>query len=116
MRDIYDEEIARLTANPDDIEESWNHYHPLFELIDARGICCCPTQFKGCKEIYGGKVDPLVAKKIFEDERIPTNVKYITVESLPAFAEVQRLADNIYGKIPGNQVISRDHDDDDYYD
>jgi hypothetical protein len=98
--DIYDREIARLTASPEAIGRSWNNYEPLFGCVSPsrNGGAACLTQIRG--DSYTWVPDEALALRaeIALDERLPANENDITVEHLPIFAEWQRRIDKELGR------------------
>lgn len=87
MPDIYDAEIARLSANPDDIYDSWVAGKPLFAVLP--GTCVCLTILRNCSWSPKDKIQTAIKS----DERIPKHVQDIKVSDLPVFAEWQRRLD-----------------------
>lgn len=100
--DIYDREVARLTANPDAIYESWNNFEPLFGFC---GRDRTRSHFKyGClTQVKGGAFmaeDLELTQKIRSDTRLPKNEVSIRPEHLPVFAEYQRYMDVLFNRTP----------------
>lgn len=103
--DIYEQEVKRLTENPELIRESWNKAEPLFKMVNSERhddshllTCGCLTQIKGLgdKAYKDGKEDLELTRKIKEDERLPGRAARITAEHLPVFAEWQRRIDHYF--------------------
>lgn len=107
MSDKYDDAIEYLTEHPHEISFAWAHsqsHHAgcLFQFVtpdglpfgwakESRGLSCgCPVQIRGWDYV---STSEHLTDLIREDNRIPSDEESITVESLPAFAEIQRLAD-----------------------
>lgn len=98
--DKYDEEVARLTANPKLIYDTWNNYRSiLFESLP--GIRNCLTEIKSCYRpntgigiLVHGVVDERLTQELLADCNIPIDVSFnpnaIKVEMLPHFANWQR--------------------------
>lgn len=101
-KDKYDEAIEYLTAHPDEMPDAWGDTSEhkagcLFAYLGDLGdtVCGCPTMVKnGFRSTSVLELTTAVRA----DPRIPRRVDDITVESLPAFADIQRLADKL---IPG---------------
>jgi hypothetical protein len=99
-KDIYDEEIERLTANPQDIRDSWYDCRPLFKTCKGEkgnSKTGCLTEIRnpnmGCIVTIHPHIDEQLTTQIMNDERIPRFVEDITVADLPVFAEWQRTLD-----------------------
>lgn len=105
MSDKYDDAIEYLTKHPDRIRECWRNPSRtdagcLFAFITPDGwhasvggkACGCPTLIRA-DATFSPAWTPELTEIIRNDERIPKHEAHITVESLPAFAEIQRLAD-----------------------
>lgn len=99
MADKYDEAVAYLTAHPDEIRRAWanpdaHEYGCLFMYLDGPGgNCGCltlvkldPGMYKRTHPHMAGLID-----RVNADPRIPKYEHSITEESLPAFAEWQRI-------------------------
>lgn len=110
MPDIYDEEIERLTKDPDEIGRSWGHVDPLFKYADGGGpddpllydektgrSSGCLTMIRSNLQDNGafikGRLDLALTAEIAADERLPKCSTDITLEHLPVFAEWQRRID-----------------------
>ncbi len=101
MSDKYDEAIAYFKIWPREIPSAWDnfghHKHGcLFQFLTPDGVrdpnmkCGCPTMVRaGVWDAFTSEL----AEAVKADDRIPSDRDHITVESLPAFAEIQRLAD-----------------------
>lgn len=95
MKDKYDHAIEHLTENPGEIETAWNHHFDqlagcLFQYLgEFDHGCGCPTQVKAGHDAATDELKQAVEN----DPRIPDCVEDITLASLHAFAEIQRLAD-----------------------
>lgn len=100
----YDAQIARLTENPDLIEGEWALGEGLFQFATRDGgyysECGCLTMIKfepsTISPVIKGIIDENLKNKILQDDRIPSDVKDITPESLPVFKEYQLLIDKMY--------------------
>lgn len=112
VRDRYDQEVERLSANPDAIEPSWWHSHPSHDvthspLFDACGysrsggkssqFCGCLTQVK-CG-MHCAQTSELT-DAIRQDGRIPGHSLTIKAKDLPVFAEWQRRIDKELNRTP----------------
>lgn len=108
-KDKYDEAIEYLTENPHEIETVWMHPFDhkagcLFmfvipndvEFRPDRKLCGCLTTIRNCG--YAAWTDELT-EAIRADDRIPNDLKDITIEKLPIFAEWQRRIDKELGRI-----------------
>jgi len=108
MPDKYDEAIAYLTDNPDQIQKAWND--PLYEkggclfLNAGKDIiphftprlgCGCLTQIRS--GFYEAETEDLT-REIRNDIRIPKHGKDITVDHLPVFAGWRRRIDKELGR------------------
>ena len=97
MTDKYDEAIAILTEDPDQIQSAWVNWdgHPagcLFNIIPNGGVCL--TEARAMPEQLVGH--PL-EDEIVNDLRIPEDPNDILVPSdLEVFAEWQRRLDKEY--------------------
>jgi hypothetical protein len=110
MTDRYDDAIAHLTENPRDITDAWTapssavggclfafvrpkhgEYH--FKRPDGRR-CGCLTQIRDATQ---RRVSwwPSITNAIRFDKRLPKEVLNITIESLTAFADWQRIIDTL---------------------
>lgn len=114
MSDIYDEAIAYLTSDPDRFQDrvglAWNWSNlerpgsVLFRYCSGNGqpmhhdiLCGCLTQVKNGLNAATEELTNLIRA----DPRIPDDVDNITPESLPVFAEYQRMMDNMFpGRTP----------------
>lgn len=107
--DKYDRAIAHLTKHPDQISSTWvspDEYEAgcLFEFLspDYRSgkDWGCPTLVK-----HGGFIalTDEITEAIRNDPRIPGDHSKITIESLEAFAEYQRMADAAGRVLEGGQ-------------
>jgi hypothetical protein len=101
--DIYDKEIARLTANPEAIKSSWMNCGPLFNM-------CRSADYIGDKNIgcltmirrddgYHAQTQELT-DAIRADKRIPIHYEKIVARDLPVFASWQRRMDKELGRKP----------------
>lgn len=109
MSDKYDHAIEYLTANPGEIRDAWAdpYVHEAGCLFvyafrgDSKHIpidCGCLTLIKmGRNEAE----TPELTDAIMRDDRIPIRSEAITIESLPVFAEWQRIIDAELGSNGG---------------
>lgn len=92
MKDQYDEQIERLTAQPRKISDEWIAGRGLFKMIRSNCLNMCPSMVRNvalhCTQEFKG-----VAAEIAKDERIPAFDGDITSAHLPIFAEWQRRID-----------------------
>ncbi len=115
MGDKYDDAIKYLTEHPDKIEQAWflNTGHPahcLFQFltpdgkpddtVDEKDACGCPTLVQ-TRDFRGYTRQLTVAVR--KNRQIPDSIEAVTVESLSAFAEIQRLADKVLGRMTNEQ-------------
>lgn len=105
----YDDQIAYLKENPDEIVSHWNQGKGIFkfvgEEINEDGIGkkqtlvhhgCLTMIRSGDHAVYiNGVINDELTKKIKEDQRIPIRSKDVKVENLEAFKEYQELADSL---------------------
>jgi len=107
--DIYDREIAFLTAHPEQIERHWGDASPLFQFCTPDGMAGrsidgerygCLTMVK-CASPHVAYTSELTTA-IRADSRIPLLGEYddLTVEKLPIMAEWQRKIDVILNRTP----------------
>lgn len=102
MGDIYDDEVARLTANPKLIYYSWLRAEPLFGFMtkdrNSEGLICgCPAMVKF--ENYGVAATALPGlREMIKALPLKNPKDSIIVDSLPFYAQAQRLGDQM---IPG---------------
>lgn len=93
--DKYDRAIAYLTKHPERIFESWclnnKRGQCLFVPLGKRFECGCPVEVK--KGFPAGNV--AVKNAVLANGLIPARFQDITIESLPAFAKIQRMADRL---------------------
>lgn len=106
-----------LTTNPDAIEKAWGD--PFEEpggslfifctpdgsmISNCRGGCACLTQIKDPFHLsipgLPEDVSDRLLQQIRADDRIPDDVNDITVDSLPAFVELQEQLDAAYAAVP----------------
>lgn len=101
--DKYDEEIERLTKNPEAIFDAWCEPTCLFEFVTPNGNkvirpdgnpCGCLTMVRQGDFAW---TDELTAE-IQADERLPKTGLMLTVEDLPVFAEWQRKLDKVLNR------------------
>jgi hypothetical protein len=97
MPDKYDKAIAYLSEHPEEIQMAWADGHDLFQYLTPTGRIddhCkygCPTMVKkGLRVAYRSKLTAMVRAA-----DIPDRSSEITPAHLPAFAEIQRLADKV---------------------
>jgi hypothetical protein len=101
VKDIYDEQIERLTANPREIFSEWFDAIGLFKKTGGSNDLNsgCLTQIRHTYLQYSavikGRVDILLTEAIRKDDRLPTSSSDIKVEHLPVFAEWQRKIDKL---------------------
>ena len=102
MKDVYDLEIERLQAIPDEEFNSevygvWLMGEGLFKFLDKYNQGGCLTMVKeGKYDAYlNGEVDDGLTLEIRQDERIPDSSDDITKQSLSVFAEWQRRVDKL---------------------
>lgn len=95
-RDKYDVEVDRLLSCNGDFEKvvhkSWSLCQGLFQFAGET----TNNRYAGCLTMVRGNFTaetPELTAEIRADERIPKNVREITRESLPVFAEWQRRLD-----------------------
>lgn len=103
-KDIYDLEVERLQAIPDEefrgeIYKAWQdigrpEHSPLFDIIGHKcnNLAGCLTQIRSIsrRAYINGSPNEEITQQIHNDERIPRSPSFITKESLPVFAEWQR--------------------------
>jgi hypothetical protein len=105
--DIYDREVARLTASPHLIEWAWSgedvgKVSPLFQFASKDGNpdytnkIGCLTQIRDCNS-FKAETEELT-KLIKADIKIPCDPEQIIVEDLPHFAAWQRRIDKELGR------------------
>lgn len=102
-RDIYDEEVDRLTANPDNIYSSWSQAKPLFYFctinISNTGnrTCGCLSMIKQSTRYYKVDIHPDIndelTKQIQADKNLPDSIDDIKPKHLKYFAKWQRKLD-----------------------
>lgn len=105
MTDKYDVAIEDLTSHPEEIGECWQNPTQhisgcLFDFLTPSGrrewigdrYCGCPTMVRANSSLNPAWTLELT-EAVRNDEQIPKTNTDITVASLPAFAEIQRLAD-----------------------
>lgn len=107
MADKYDEAIAYLTKHPNQIRKAWNNpgrYRGgcLFQHLTPTGRILYQERMYGCPSLIRQgdweACDDGLTKAAQDDERIPVKVDKNAVSALPAFAEIQRLADKLLGR------------------
>lgn len=98
----YDQQIAKLTENPNEIFSDWRYGVGLFNFLGRHTEefnSGCLTQIRSDKEshkvIINGEVNEELTNKIHNDERIPYHAETITVKDLPVFKEYQELFDKL---------------------
>jgi hypothetical protein len=106
--DKYDEAMDYLTEYPEEIPWAWagpdiHEAGCLFKFMrpykgNRNELYGCLTMIRNLKKggpfyVVHVALDDEMTEAIRADERIPTDYSDITVESLPAFAEWQRIAD-----------------------
>jgi predicted alpha/beta hydrolase family esterase len=107
----YDAQIRRLTEDPSLIEEEWVDALGLFQFCSPDGqkcnrylgrdvahSCGCLTMVHEWDSVYrrrdGAMVpDEALTAAVRNDDRIPTGLDGITIESLPVFKEWQERLD-----------------------
>lgn len=102
--DKYDLEILELLSKPEnevgaEIRQHWYRASPLFQFVNSTGQasgdgCGCLTMIKAGR---GAETEELTLA-IRSDDRIPSKLEDITIESLPVFAEWQRCIDKELGR------------------
>jgi len=125
MADKYDEAIAYLTENPEDIYDAWmlwarsdqttdvKRAHCLFQVArvdpdDGSSLGCgCLTQIRSGLTLGGvrcgvlgksGRQHKRLTTAVRSDKRLPSEPGSIRVEHLPVFAEWQRRLDKELGR------------------
>ena len=109
MADKYDEAIAYLTANPDEIQAAWDGGYYRGEETSVQAACLfnyansaddlncgCLTQIRSDPTRHAHTFD--LTREIRLDSRIPVCATDITVADLPVFAEWQRRLDKEIGE------------------
>lgn len=98
--DIYDEEIKRLSKDPDKIYSAWLYGDDHSPLFDAAGPVRGPSAGYGClTQVKGGThkaASKCLTAAIQADTRIPEDVNKIKLKHLPVFAEWQRKLDKMF--------------------
>ena len=116
MSDKYDEAIAYLTANPNRIEQVWNHPIDFEEeggclfMPCTRGYalyngppqkCGCLTQIRSdpTLRVVGrdSQIAAILTKEIRQDQAIPKRGQDIKISDLQHFATWQRRLDALLG-------------------
>jgi hypothetical protein len=115
--DYYDQAVAHFTAHPEEIEEAWkteggvtgtHRFGRLFSHLSTDrtdGYCGCPSMVKAGAVAASAPLTkavralPLLPAR-FDGSEEPGECDPLTVESLPAFAAAQRLADDMLGRTP----------------
>lgn len=112
--DKYAKAIEFLTERPNEIYAAWssprNHFAGcLFQYASPRGgLSDCPVMLKssGCltqirsfngDRVVHGRTD--LTEQILADTRIPKHESKITLDTLPVFAEWQRILDKELGRV-----------------
>lgn len=106
MSDRYDQEVERLTKEPERIFGAWFSASPLFGFVTPSRLCDVRDDSKSCGcltlvmgEVYVAWTDELTAA-IRADERLPKDSSGIGPANLPVFAEWQRKIDAALGRTP----------------
>jgi hypothetical protein len=104
MPDKYDKAIAYLSEHPEEIGDAWTkpHIHRagcLFEFLTPTGEAIYHGTYCGCPSIVKSGDAPACTKELTaavkRNRGIPKLVHTLRVKHLPAFAEIQRLADKV---------------------
>jgi hypothetical protein len=105
MSDKYDGAVTFLKKHPGQILSAFSFPDKhragcLFKFCTASGRiefkhCGCPVLIRKCT---GNAATERLTNLIRADDRIPPSSSMITLESLPAFADVQRLCDRELGR------------------
>lgn len=100
--DIFEREVARLTAHPRDIPRSWERAEPLFRYVAPDETATTPSgEPCGCLTmIRSGRYSawcPYLTRRIRADWRLPASVGQITPDHLPLFAAWMRACNRRFG-------------------
>jgi hypothetical protein len=104
----YDEQIAELTAHPENIRLFWGQAEGLFKMLEPPKTNIiqsgCLTMIKDSRFIdsyafnLDGTVNKELTEKIRNDERIPGDATEITIDVLPIFKQYQEEYDEMLEK------------------
>jgi len=125
--DKYDEQIAYLTNNPNQINKLWDKAEGLFKILGKNSNlrrAGCLTMIKPDENravpYYPldekGNILVELNKEIINDSGIPNDPFLITIEKLPKFAYYQRKYDALVAETTHNAIDDNDfHPDRDCY-
>ena len=105
-RDVYDDEVERLTKHPKEIFKSWAEMGPLFGFVSPSrqittdsngcGVGCLTMVHSGPEVAF----DPSLTDEIRRDNRLPKSGGKTTPDHLPVLAEWNRRLDKHFNRQP----------------
>lgn len=99
IEDQYDQHIAYLNKNPEDIYQEWSSGRGLFKMVGEGTARGCLTMIRcGIFPHFAyikNKRNIEITNQIKNDSRIPSRIEDVKLEHLPVFAEWQRKIDEL---------------------